>query len=208
MSKTFVHLAGDFFSMMIPQQQGRCHCWWRSKRFVQGCPRSGKGNNTPKNWTNAYYFKWIPTSPYFHRSDSVPKYVFLHMGVSKNRGETPQIIHLFIGFSINYKPSIWGVKIPLFLVQQPYVEFLYVETGGAFRVHCNSRISVVPFRENHLRGASRKIWPNTGSVHSTYLQHKAWTNLDTSHEIHGKSRIFLQFSTRKKKCHSRHPKNV
>lgn len=37
-------------------------------------------------------------------------------------------------------------------------------------------------------GASRRIWPNTGSVHSTYLRHKAWTNLDTSPQNHGKSR--------------------
>ena len=37
------------------------------------------------------------------------------MGVEpKIGGFTPQIIHLFIGFSINYKPSILGV-FPLFL---------------------------------------------------------------------------------------------
>ncbi len=37
---------------------------------------------------------------------------------TKNRGVSPQIIHLFIGFPINSKPSIWGV-FPLFLVQHP-----------------------------------------------------------------------------------------
>ena len=35
------------------------------------------------------------------------------MGVSKNNGENPQIIHLFIG-CFHYKPSILGVS-PLFL---------------------------------------------------------------------------------------------
>ena len=42
-----------------------------------------------------------------------PKY----MGVSKNRGFLPQIIHLFIGFSIIFTIHF---GIPLFLVQHPY----------------------------------------------------------------------------------------
>lgn len=45
-----------------------------------------------------------------------------------------------------------------------------------------------PQLPNRIWGASRRIWPNTGSVHSTYLRHKAWTNLDTSPHNHGKSR--------------------
>ena len=40
-----------------------------------------------------------------------------HMGVSKNKGVSPQIIHLNRVF--HYKPSILGY-IPLFLVQHPY----------------------------------------------------------------------------------------
>ena len=40
-----------------------------------------------------------------------------HMGVEPKIGvvKPPQIIHLFIGFTIIYKPSILGGKIPLFL---------------------------------------------------------------------------------------------
>ena len=46
-------------------------------------------------------------------------YSVLEMGVSKNNGKTPQIIYLFIGFSINYKPSILGGKI----IESPYFWF-------------------------------------------------------------------------------------
>ena len=42
----------------------------------------------------------------------------IQIGVSKNRGKTPQIIHLFIGFSTINHP-FWWVFPPLFLVQHP-----------------------------------------------------------------------------------------
>ena len=49
------------------------------------------------------------------------------MGVSENGGFSPQIIHLFIGFSI--RNSIhFGVPVPLFLNVHPYEKnrgFLY-----------------------------------------------------------------------------------
>ena len=42
------------------------------------------------------------------------------MGVSENRGKTTQIIHFDRGFhEINH--PFWGGKIPLFLVQHPYI---------------------------------------------------------------------------------------
>ena len=139
MSKTFVHLLGDFCGMMIPQQQGMCRCWWRSKRCVQGCPRSGKGNNTPKHWTNDELILFQNISNGSKTSDSVPKHDVPHMSNS-------------------------------------YRSFLA----------CSSQTSVA--ESPCVWGASRRIWPNTGSVHSTYLRHKAWTNLDTSPQNHGKSR--------------------
>ena len=56
------------------------------------------------------------------------------MGVSKNRGGfTPQIIHLFIGFSINYKPSIFGGP-PVFLVQHPNIELLNDRSKRSYRM--------------------------------------------------------------------------
>ena len=49
---------------------------------------------------------------------------YTYMGVSKNRGVSPQIIHLFIGFSIIF-PIHFGGKIPLFLVQHPYTTHIH-----------------------------------------------------------------------------------
>ena len=46
------------------------------------------------------------------------KEVCNHMGVSKNNGVLPQIVHLFIGFPL-FSPSILGF-FPLFLDQHPY----------------------------------------------------------------------------------------
>ena len=46
--------------------------------------------------------------------------IYFYMGVSKNNGKTPQIIHLFVGFSIIFTIHFGG-QIPLFLVQHPYM---------------------------------------------------------------------------------------
>ena len=47
-----------------------------------------------------------------------------HMGVSKNRGKTTQIIHLFMGFSIIFTIHFGGVSFPLFLVQHPNIHLI------------------------------------------------------------------------------------
>ena len=46
-------------------------------------------------------------------------YIYSYVGISKNRGKTPQIIHLFIGFSTIFTIHFQGK--PLFLVQHPCI---------------------------------------------------------------------------------------
>ena len=41
-------------------------------------------------------------------------FYFPHMGVSKNNGKTPQIIHLFIGFSLIFTIHFGGKNPPIF----------------------------------------------------------------------------------------------
>ena len=59
--------------------------------------------------------------------------LFHHMGVSKNSGKTPQIIHLFIGFSIIFTIHFGGNTTPIFGNTHPYIYiYVYVEWPRCF----------------------------------------------------------------------------
>ena len=58
----------------------------------------------------------IQTPVYLFHTQDKSTWSFPQLGVSKNRGVSPQIIHFNRVF--NYKPSMLGV-FPLFLVQHP-----------------------------------------------------------------------------------------
>ena len=92
------------------------------------------------------------------RQSSKPRQRCFHMEVSKTRGVfSPQIIHLFIGFSMKFSPSILGL-LPLFL--ETPISFLWI-------------YSTMLVREIFVENLDRKIWKKKGQICQTFF-HTCW----------------------------------
>ena len=76
---------------------------------------------------------WGYKTPYFCRATHIPKWVF-----PKIMGVYPQIIHLFIGFSMKFSPIHFGGKPPIFWVDTQIVRGHQQKSQAMFRWYPSS----------------------------------------------------------------------